>query len=72
GIGNSHEEPRVACYVVTPLAAQLSRVIEGELAGRYVEADGQDVVREVGRYEAGRCLDQPVTYVPRDQNQSRW
>jgi hypothetical protein len=67
GIGRPHEEPKVACFVVTPLDRQIARVIEGELAGRRVEPDGQDVIREVGRYDRGVCREQPVTYVPEGQ-----
>jgi hypothetical protein len=70
GIGNAHDEPKVACYVVTALDRQIERAVAGELAGRRVEPDRQDVVREVGRYDGGVCLDQPVTYVP--QGQGRW
>ena len=51
----------------SPLDRQIARVIEGELAGRRVEPDGQDVIREVGRYDRGVCREQPVTYVPEGQ-----
>jgi len=67
GIGRPHQEPSVPCFAVTSLDHQLVRVIEGELAGRRVEIDGQDLVRTVGRYDRGVCRDQPVTYAPDGQ-----
>ena len=55
GVGNSHAEPNVACYAVQTVDRLVARVIESELAGRRVEADRQDVVRQVGNPVGGVC-----------------
>lgn len=60
GIGNSHAEPDIPCYVVTELKDLMARVIDGEMAGRRIEPDGQEVVRQVGNYRLGVCLADPV------------
>lgn len=55
GVGFSHQEPSVSCYVVTQLDKLLSRVISGELAGKRVEPSKNDIIRAVGNYQAGIC-----------------
>ncbi len=55
GVGNKHQEPHVACYVVTRLDQLISRVISAELAGRRVEPSQAEVLREVGDYDNGVC-----------------
>jgi hypothetical protein len=55
GVGLSHSEPKIACYLVTRLDQLISRVIGSELAGKRIEAEGGDIVRTVGRYEKGVC-----------------
>lgn len=66
GIGNSHAEPDIPCYVVTELKDLMARVIDGEMAGHRVEPDAQAVVRKVGDYRLGVCLADPV---PEEQQQ---
>jgi von Willebrand factor type A domain len=56
GVGNSHAEPHIPCYNVTRLDRAIVRMISVELSGRYVEADGSEVVRAVGRpNKEGKC-----------------
>ena len=57
GVGQAHAEPRVACYRVTALTGLVTRVLASELTGRRVEAAPREIIREVGRYRGGRCLD---------------
>lgn len=57
GVGGSHQEPSVSCYVVTRLNQLIARVIDSELAGRRVEPSDDDIVRSVGHYESGVCVD---------------
>ena len=56
GVVFSHAEPRVNCYRVTSLTGLLRRVLMSELSGRRYEATQQKIIREVGTYRAGRCL----------------
>ena len=60
GVGGSHQEPSVSCYVVTRLNQLIARVIDSELAGQRVEPNDDDIVRSVGHYEAGVCADDNV------------
>ena len=55
GIGNRHQEPKIPCYAVTALDGLLTRVIASELEGRRVEPAREEIVREVGDYDAGVC-----------------
>jgi hypothetical protein len=56
GIGNSHAEPHIPCYNVTRLDHAIVRMISVELAGKYVEAESNHVVRQVGRpNKEGKC-----------------
>ena len=56
GVGNAHAEPRISCYLVTQLSDLMTRVIRSELTGTRVEPAPGDVVREVGSYRNGVCL----------------
>ncbi len=55
GVGNSHAEPKVPCYVVTPLNQLIERVLNSELRGKRVEPSAGSIIREVGRYNQGEC-----------------
>ena len=55
GVGLPHAEPKIACYQVTALDNLLVRVIASELEGRRVEPSQDEVIREVGDYDAGVC-----------------
>jgi len=55
GVGYSHQEPSVSCYVVTRLNELIARVIDSELAGQRIEPDAKDILRSVGNYDAGIC-----------------
>ena len=55
GIGDSHAEPDVACYLVTRLDTLVARVLAGIATGRRVEPREGDVIRSVGDYDRGRC-----------------
>lgn len=56
GIGNPHAAPAIDCYLVTRLDALLRRVIDSQLSGRRIEPADQEVIREVGQYDKGRCI----------------
>lgn len=56
GVGFGHAEPKVTCYQVTALSNLVSRVLRSELTGTRVEATPPEVVREVGSYRRGRCV----------------
>lgn len=55
GIGNSHAEPHIPCYVVTPLLGALVRMIESEMKGQRIEPETKDILRTVGSPTAGKC-----------------
>ena len=57
GVGYSHAEPKVACYLVTRLDQLISRVIASELAGQRLEPNETEIIRQVGTYQAGVCQD---------------
>ncbi|MEO9823812.1 MAG: vWA domain-containing protein [Paracoccaceae bacterium] len=56
GVGQGHAEPTVSCYRMTSLSGLVRRVLMSELSGRRFEAVEQDILREVGSYRAGRCI----------------
>ncbi|MEL6616392.1 MAG: carboxypeptidase-like regulatory domain-containing protein, partial [Bacteroidota bacterium] len=60
GVGNTHQEPKVECFVVTRLNDLLVRVIASELEGRRVEPTRSEVIREIGDYDAGVCERRPL------------
>lgn len=55
-IGLGHAEPTVSCYQVIRLNDLISRVLKSELSGQRVEPNSSEVIREVGTYRGGRCL----------------
>jgi hypothetical protein len=55
GVGNAHAEPKVPCYVVTRLDQLLMRVLRFEVSGLRVEAQGEQIIRQVGDYQNGVC-----------------
>lgn len=56
GVGNPHDEPDVACYVVTRLDHLIARVLAGIAEGRRIEPGQSEIIRTVGEYDSGRCL----------------
>ena len=56
GIGNPHAAPAIDCYLVTRLDRLLTRVIDSQLSGRRIEPEDQEVIRQVGKYDNGRCV----------------
>jgi Mg-chelatase subunit ChlD len=56
GVGDSHSEPDVACYLVTRLDQLLARVLGGIAMGQRIEPRPSDVIRPVGTYNLGRCV----------------
>ncbi|SHE49614.1 von Willebrand factor type A domain-containing protein [Litoreibacter ascidiaceicola] len=56
GVGYGHMEPTVSCYRVTALSDLVSRVLRSELSGRRIEAAPSKVVRTVGSYRNGVCV----------------
>ena len=59
GIGNRHAPPAIDCYLVTRLDALLRRVIDSQISGRRIEPEAQEVIREVGNYDHGKCVIPP-------------
>ncbi len=55
GVGNSHKEPSIPCYVVTPLNDLMVRVISSVINGQRVEPEAQNVIRRSGYYNQGVC-----------------
>lgn len=55
GIGNPHAEPHIPCYVVTPLAGAIVRMVESEMSGARSEPEAKDVLRTVGNPTNGKC-----------------
>lgn len=55
GVGDTHAEPSVPCYLVTRLDSLLIRVISGALAGKRIEPSAEQVVRTSGHYTEGKC-----------------
>jgi hypothetical protein len=56
GVGNAHAAPAIDCYLVTRLDALVRRVVDSQLSGRRVEPDKDEVIRSVGKYDAGKCM----------------
>lgn len=65
GIGNSHAAPAIDCYYVTRLDALLRRVIDSQLSGRRMAPSANDIIREVGRQDNGRCILPPDWQQPK-------
>jgi len=59
GIGNRHAPPAIDCYLVTRLDALLRRVIDSQISGRRIEPEKNEVIREVGNYDHGKCVIPP-------------
>jgi hypothetical protein len=55
GVGNKHAEPSVDCYVVTRLDNLITRVINGLIVGKRIEAKNESIVRRKGNYQNGLC-----------------
>lgn len=56
GVGDSHAEPHIPCYAVTPLQGAIVRMVESEMRGVRVEPAASEVIRLVGSPESGRCI----------------
>jgi hypothetical protein len=63
GIGNSHAEPHIPCYVVTKLQGAMVRMVESEMIGKRAEPLASDVLRTVGSPTDGKCTLQNKTDV---------
>ncbi|GAB5459807.1 MAG: hypothetical protein Hens3KO_28370 [Henriciella sp.] len=59
GIGNAHAEPTVDCYVVTRLDHLVLRVLEDLVMGTRIEPNKDEVIRQTGDYQNGKCLLNP-------------
>lgn len=55
GIGNSHAEPHIPCYVVTALHGAMVRMVESEMTGTRPEPVASEIVRTVGSPVGGKC-----------------
>ncbi|HJS12930.1 vWA domain-containing protein [Sphingopyxis sp.] len=56
GVGNPHAPPAIDCYLVTRLDALVRRVIDTQISGRRIEPDDNEIIRSVGKYDAGKCI----------------
>ena len=56
GVGNPHAPPAIDCYLVTRLNTLVRRVLDSQISGRRVEPREGEVIRSVGRYDAGKCI----------------
>ena len=56
GVGNPHAPPAIDCYLVTKLDALVRRVIDTQISGRRIEPEDQEIIRSVGKYDAGKCI----------------
>ncbi|QJQ31038.1 VWA domain-containing protein [Sphingomonas lacunae] len=65
GIGNPHAPPAIDCYYVSRLDALLRRVIDSQLSGRRIAPADNEVIREVGRQDNGRCILPPDWQQPK-------
>lgn len=57
GVGNSHQEPKVVCYNVSRLDHLIEKVIDSELKGKRVELNENQIIRRVGNYKDGICIE---------------
>ncbi len=56
GVGNPHAPPAIDCYLVTKLDALVRRVIDSQISGRRIEPEDHEIIRSVGKYDAGKCI----------------
>ncbi len=56
GVGNPHAPPAIDCYLVTKLDALVRRVVDSQISGRRIEPEDQEIIRSVGKYDAGKCI----------------
>ena len=56
GVGGSHKEPSIPCYVVTRLNHAMERVVQSELDGVRVAVDPALVLRTSGQPTDGQCV----------------
>ncbi len=55
GVGNSHAEPKIPCYLVTRLNQLIVRAISSEISGERLEPKQSEIIRQVGIYQNGMC-----------------
>jgi hypothetical protein len=55
GIGNSHKEPTIPCYVVTTLDKAMKRMIDMELTGTDSPPTPADIIRTSGNPSGNTC-----------------
>lgn len=55
GVGGSHAEPHIPCYVVTRFDRAMVRMVESEMTGNHVLAPEAEVLRTVGTPVDGKC-----------------
>lgn len=61
GVGNSHAEPTVDCYLVTRLDSLVRRVLHELITGERIEPEEADIIRSQGNYNQGVCEPPAVT-----------
>jgi hypothetical protein len=55
GVGGTHKEPTIPCYLVTTLQKAMLRMLHMELTGTHVEPTTDDILRTGGNPQDGRC-----------------
>ena len=55
GLGNSHAEPHIPCYLVTALHGAMVRMVESEMTGTRPEPVASEIIRTVGSPVDGKC-----------------
>lgn len=56
GVGLPHNKPAIDCYLVTKLDALVRRVLDSQISGRRIEPKSGEIIRAVGKYDAGKCV----------------
>ena len=57
GVGLPHEAPDITCYLVTRLDGLIVRTVRSLVEGVRVEPSEDEILRRVGDYDEGRCLE---------------
>jgi hypothetical protein len=58
GVGGTHAEPHIPCYVVTKFDRALVRMVESEMSGQHAFAPAGEILRTVGSPVDGKCQTQ--------------
>jgi hypothetical protein len=59
GVGATHSEPEVDCYIVTRLDSLIKRVLNQIITGNRSEPSSEEIIRQTGNYSSGVCEPEP-------------